>query len=96
MFRPVTSSPDHPVLDRTKKGISQLIAKGWEVVSQWNSSDCGIHSNEIVDGLAKDASNLPSPEKPTTYQQAVADITIKSALLVLDVTNNKGKAKLGR
>jgi hypothetical protein len=91
VFRPVTSSPD-----RTKKGISQLIKKGWEVVFQWISCHCGIHSNDIVDGLAKDESNLPSPEEPTTYQQAVADITIKSALLVLDVTNNKSKAKPGR
>jgi hypothetical protein len=59
-------------------------------------SHCGILSNDIVDDLAKDASNLSSPEEPTTYQQAVVDIAIKSALLVLDVTNNKRKAKLGR
>lgn len=54
-----------------------------------------MHSNDIVDGLAKDASNLPSPEEPTNYQQAVADITIKSALLVLDVTKNKLRQSLG-
>jgi len=96
MFRPVTSSPYHSVVDRTKKGIRQLITKGWQLVFQWASSDCGILSNDIVEGLAKDVSNWSSPEEPTTYQQAVADITIKSALLVLDVTNNKCKTKLGR
>ena len=96
MFRLVTSSPDHSVVDRTKKGISQLITKGWEVVFQWISSYCGIHSDDIVDTLAKDASNLPSLEEPTTHKQAIAYITIKSARLVLDVTNNKRKAKPGR
>jgi hypothetical protein len=65
-------------------------------VFQWISSLCAINSKDTVDTLAKDASNLPSPEQPTTYQKAVADIAIKSALLVLDVTNNKPKSKAGR
>jgi hypothetical protein len=89
VFRSITSSPDHSVVDRTKKGISQLITKGWEVVFQWISSHFERHSNDIVDGLAKDSSNLPSPEQPTNYHQAVADITIKSTLLVLDVAKYK-------
>jgi hypothetical protein len=32
----------------------------------------------MVDTLAKDALNLPSPEELTTYQQAVPEITRKS------------------
>jgi hypothetical protein len=36
----------------------------------------------MVDILAEDAPNLPSPEQPITYQQAVAVISNQSALLV--------------
>jgi hypothetical protein len=41
----------------------------------------------------KDALNLPSPEQPTTYQQAVAEITRKGALLILDAHNQQAKGK---
>jgi hypothetical protein len=47
----------------------------------------------MVDTIAKDALNLPSPEELTTYQQAVADITRKSVLLVLDVHKQQAKGK---
>ena len=44
-------------------------------------NQCELPGNDIVDTLAKVASNLPSSEESTTYQQAVAEIRIKRALL---------------
>jgi hypothetical protein len=46
------------------------------------STDPNPPGNDIVDTLATVASNLPFPEELAAYQQAVAEITIKTALLV--------------
>jgi hypothetical protein len=61
---------DCSVINRTEE-ISQLIRKCWEIVL-WTPSHCGTPGNDKIDTLAKDESNLLSPEEPNTYQQAVA------------------------
>jgi hypothetical protein len=45
------------------------------------------------DTIAKETLNLPSPEKPTTYQQAAAEITKNSAIVVLDAHKQQAKGK---
>jgi hypothetical protein len=47
----------------------------------------------MVDTLAKEALNLPSPAQPTTYKQAAAETTRKSALLLLDAHKQQTKGK---
>ena len=86
---------DCSAVNKTKQVISQLITNGWGLVFLWIPSHCGIPGNDTVDTLAKEALNLPSPEELTTYQQAVAEITRKSALLALDV-HKQVEGKLGR
>jgi ribonuclease HI len=49
------------------KEVIDLSQGVFEIVFQWILSHCGIPSNDMVDTLAKDALNLPSPEELTTY-----------------------------
>jgi hypothetical protein len=47
----------------------------------------------MVDALVKNASNLTSPAEPTTYLQAVGEITRTSFLLVFDVHKQQAKGE---
>jgi len=64
-------SSDCSVVNRMKEEISELITKGWEIVL-WIPFCCGKPRNDTIDTLAKNASNLLSPEEPYICQQAVA------------------------
>jgi uncharacterized protein (DUF2126 family) len=87
---------DYSAVSKTKEVISQLVTEGWELAFQWLLNHCGMPNNDTVDTLAKDALNVPSPEEPTTYEQAVVEIARKSAFLLVDVHKQNIKAKLGR
>jgi hypothetical protein len=76
--------------------ISHLITEGWETVLHWIPRYSRIPDDYAVDTTAKDATNLASPEQPTTYQYTVAEIARNSALPTLDVHKNKRKTKSGR
>ena len=89
----LAKTSDCAALYRTKDEIKRLITKFWEIVFQWIPSHRGIQGNDMVDTLVKDASNLTSPEEPTTYLQAVGAITRKSALLVFVAHKQQAKGK---
>ena len=59
----------------------------------WIPSHWGIPSNDIVDILEEDASNLPYPEKPDTYPQAVADSSRKSVILVSNAHKQQAQTR---
>jgi hypothetical protein len=48
----------------------------------------------MVDILAEDTPNPPSPEQPTTYQEAVAEMSNRSALLVLKFHKQEAQGKV--
>lgn len=84
---------EYSVVNRTKEVNTQLITKCCEIDFHWIPSHLVKPGNDMFDILAKDALNLPSLQEPMTYQQTIADITRKIALLVLDVHTKLANGK---